>query len=241
MAEINLLDRYPSSPRPIAERGKIRLAQNSWMDADSATVATTEDLLVEQTLLHTARKFGREYFDGDRLYGYGGYHYDPRFWTETAQRLHAHYKLRPGARVLDIGCAKGFLLHDLKRQFPDLEVAGIDISSYAIEHAHPAVKPFLQVGDATALPFADGSFDLVIALSTVSNPPLPACRQAIREISRVSRGSSYITVHAWRTEQQRENLRAWNLTALTHLPVSEWQQLFSEVGYEGDYYWSFAE
>ena len=193
MAEVNLLDRYPYAPRPIAERGKIRLAQNGWMDAGTATLETTEDLLVEQTLLHTARKFGREYFDGDRLFGYGGYRYDPKFWTETAQRIYHYYNLAPDARILDVGCAKGYLLHDFQRQYPRLTVTGLDISPYAIEHAHPEVRQFLQVGNATSLPFPDKSFDLVISLSTVSNPPPAECRRAIREISRVSRQHAFIT------------------------------------------------
>lgn len=241
MPEINLLDRYPRPRRPIVARGKLKLARGGRLASDPTASRTTEDLMVEHTLLQTARRFGREYFDGDRLYGYGGYYYDPKFWTPTARRLHQHYELAPGSSILDVGCAKGFLLHDLKRLYPDLAVTGIDISNYAIEHATPEIKPYVQVGDATLLPFPDRSFDLVVSINTVSNPTLEQCKQAIREVMRVSRGRSFITVHAWRTEKQRENLQKWNLTALTSLHVSDWEKIFAEINYTGDYYYWFAE
>jgi SAM-dependent methyltransferase len=241
MPEINLMDRYPRSRRPFLARGKLKMAREGRLAVDRSAAATTEDMLIEHTLLHTARQFGREYFDGDRLYGYGGYYYDPRFWTATARRFHEHYQLPPGSSVLDVGCAKGFLLHDLKRLYPDLAVAGVDISAYAIDHSPPEVRPFLHVADAVRLPYADRSFDLVVSINTLSNPTLELCKQAIREVMRVSRGRSFITVHAWRTEEQRENLQRWNLTAMTSMPVSAWEGLFSEIGYTGDYYWWFAE
>ncbi|MFO1450643.1 MAG: class I SAM-dependent methyltransferase [Opitutaceae bacterium] len=241
MPEINLMDRYPRARRPIVARGKLKLARGGRLSVGDTGSRTTEDLMMEHTLLQTARRFGREYFDGDRLYGYGGYYYDPKFWTPTARRLHEHYQLRVGASVLDVGCAKGFLLHDLKRLYPDLTVAGIDISSYAVERGTPEIKPFLRVGDAVKLPYADKSFDLVVSINTVSNPSLEQCKQAIREVMRVSRAHAFITVHAWRTEEQRENLQMWNLTAQTSMHVSDWEQVFAEVGYTGDYYFWFAE
>ena len=241
MAEINLMDRYPHARRPIVARGKLKLARGGRLAVAATASRTTEDLMVEHALLQTARRFGREYFDGDRLYGYGGYYYDQKFWTPTARRLHEHYQLAAGASVLAVGCAKGFLLHDLKRLYPDLTVAGVDISSYAIEHATPEIKPFVQVGDATRLPFPDRSFDLVVSINTVSNPALAQCRQAIREVMRVSRGRSFITVHAWRTDEQRERLMKWNLTALTSMHVSDWEKLFREINYTGDYYYWFAD
>ena len=107
--EINLLDRYPKSSRPIDDRGR----------------------LITEAHRAAARKFEVEYFDGDRLSGYGGYNYHPRFWTDTVRRFRDHYGLAPSARVLDVGCAKGFMLHDFKLLMPDLQVAGVDVSEYA--------------------------------------------------------------------------------------------------------------
>ena len=144
MAEIDLMDLYPRSSRPIEERGK----------------------LITEDHRRVARQFGQEFFDGDRLYGYGGYSYNSRFWRDTVRRFKEYYQLPEDASVLDVGCAKGFMLHDFKELMPNLNLAGIDVSQYAIDHAIESVKPTLQVGDARELPFPDDSFDLVISINT---------------------------------------------------------------------------
>ncbi|MFN8543868.1 MAG: class I SAM-dependent methyltransferase [Candidatus Binatia bacterium] len=217
--EIDLLDRYPRSPRPIDERGACITAEHRAV----------------------ARRFDREFFDGDRLYGYGGYHYHPRFWTETVRRFRDHYDLSPDAAVLDVGCGKGFLLHDFRQAMPRMTVRGVDISSYAAAHAIEDVRPFVVVGDAKALPYPDGAFDLVVSINAVHNLAPAECVQALREIQRVTRRHAFVTVDAWRTDAERERLLKWNLTALTYGPVDEWRQRFDEAGYAGDYYWFIAE
>ena len=188
-----------------------------------------------------ARQFGQEFFDGDRLFGYGGYRYHPRFWQETVRRFRDHYALPEDAAILDVGCGKGFMLHDFKELMPAATLSGIDISHYAHEQAMPSVKPVCQVGCATRLPYADRSFDLVISINTIHNLPLDECKQALREIERVRRGRSFVTVDAWRTEAERERLVKWILTALTYMHVDDWKGLFAEVGYTGDYYWFIPE
>ncbi|MBI3316261.1 MAG: hypothetical protein HYZ87_04735, partial [Candidatus Omnitrophica bacterium] len=147
MAEINLLDKYPRSSRPVEERGRRKLAGEGWLMPRPANPDNTE-VLVEQKLLGIARRFGKEYFDGDRLYGYGGYNYHPRFWTDTVRRFCDHYRLTEDASVLDVGCAKGFMLYDFKKLIPGLNITGLDISPYAYEHALVEMKPFLRVGNA---------------------------------------------------------------------------------------------
>ena len=219
MVEVNLLDQYPKSKRPIEERGK----------------------LVTEEHRKVARQFGQEYFDGERLFGYGGYSYHPRFWQATVKRFRDYYRLTEDASVLDVGCAKGYMLHDFKELMPKMTVAGIDISEYAIEHAIETVKPFLRVGNAKELPYKDNSFDLVISINTVHNLPIEDCKQALREIQRVTRGHAFVTMDAWRNEEERQSLMKWNLTALTYMHVDDWKKLFAEVGYTGDYYWFIAE
>jgi ubiquinone/menaquinone biosynthesis C-methylase UbiE len=217
--EINLLDLYPRSKRPIDERGK----------------------LIKEEDRAIARKFDQEYYDGDRLTGYGGYNYHPRFWTDTVRRFRDHYQLAENAAVLDVGCAKGFMMHDFKLLMPKLTIQGVDISRYAYDHAMEDVKPFIQVADAKKLPFPDKSFDLVICINTVHNLPLEECKQALREIQRVTRKDAFVTMDAWRNEAEHERLMKWNLTALTYMHVDDWKKLFEEVGYRGDYYWFIAE
>jgi len=217
--EINLMDRYPRSKRPIEERANLVTEENK----------------------NIAKKFGRDYYDGNRMYGYGGYSYHPRFWKETVKRFRDHHKLKEGVRVLDVGCAKGFMMYDFKQLMPSMHIEGLDISTYAYENALPEMKPFITLGNAKELPYGDNSFDLVICINTIHNLPLDECRQALKEIERVSRVYAFLTVDAWRNGKEKESMLKWNLTALTYMHVDDWVKLFEEAGYTGDYYWFIAE
>ena len=183
------------------------------------------------------RKFGFDYFDGDRNHGYGGFSYNPKFWQPVIPTIVENYKLDNSSNVLDVGCAKGFFLYDLKLAFPGINVTGVDISDYAVTNSLPEVKPFLQVGNATKLPFKDNYFDFVISINTIHNLNLQDCAVALQEIERVTKGNSFITVDAYRNDEERARMEAWNLTALTMMSVDEWKRFFLEVGYTGDYYW----
>lgn len=183
------------------------------------------------------RKFGFDYFDGDRNHGYGGYSYNPKFWQPVIPTIVENYKLDNSSNVLDVGCAKGFFLYDLKLALPGINVTGVDISDYAVTNSLPEVKPFLQVGNATELPFKDNYFDFVISINTIHNLNLQDCASALQEIERVTKGKSFITVDAYRNDEERARMEAWNLTALTMMSVDEWKKFFLEVGYTGDYYW----
>lgn len=213
--EIDLLVNYPKANRDVFARSQQK---------------TDEDRAI-------ARKFDKEFFDGDRRNGYGGFTYNPRFWTPVVPTLKEHWDLKPNMSLLDIGCAKGFMLHDLLKAIPALSVSGIDVSKYAVENALETVKPFLQVADAKSLPFESNSFDVVIAINTIHNLDLSDCKTAIREIERVSRGNSFITVDAYNSAAEKERMFAWNLTAKTILSTDDWKQLFADLGYTGDYYW----
>lgn len=219
MSEINLLDLYPKSKRPIEERGNF----------------------ITEEHRATARKFDVEYYDGDRLTGYGGYSYHPRFWQDTVKRFRDHYNLAPNASVLDVGCAKGFMMYDFKALMPDMTIRGLDISEYAQKHALEEMRLLIDLGNAKELPYDDNSFDLVISINTVHNLPLEECKQALREIQRVTRKDAFVTMDAWRNDEERVQLLKWNLTALTYMHVEDWKKTFSEVGYEGDYWWFIAE
>ena len=120
---------------------------------------------------------------------------------------------------------------------PGINVQGIDISNYAIQNSMECVKNKLQVADARELPFQDDSFDLVISITTVHNFDREDCMAALKEINRVSKGNAFITVDAYRNEEEKEAMLAWNLTAKTILHVDEWKELFLEAGYSADYYW----
>ena len=68
-----------------------------------------------------ALKFEKDYFDGDRNTGYGGYYYDGR-WVKIAKKIIDIFDLKQGSKFLDVGCAKGFLLYDLYNQINKIEL-----------------------------------------------------------------------------------------------------------------------
>ena len=183
------------------------------------------------------RKFDFDYFDGDRNHGYGGFNYQQKFWQPVIPTIIENYPISNSSAVLDVGCAKGFFLYDLKQELPGISINGVDISEYAIKNAKPEVKEYLQVANATKLPFKDDSFDFVMSVNTVHNLNREDCAISLQEIERVSRGDSFITVDAYRNHEEKARMEAWNLTALTMMSVDEWKEFFLEIGYTGDYYW----
>ena len=182
-----------------------------------------------------AKKFGKEFFDGNRKHGYGGLNYDPKYWTETVRLFIDQYNLNDDSSVLDVGCGKGFMLVDFIKAIPKLTIAGIDISNYAIENSHKLVKPQLQVANCLDLPFEDESFDLVISINTIHNLDEQGCIKSLQEIERVKKKHSYVVVDGWDTAAEEHDLKSWVLTAVTVLKTSEWEKLFQEAGYTGDY------
>ena len=213
--EINLLKKYPKTKRDLSKRGNEK---------------TEEDRII-------ARRFDKEFFDGDRKNGYGGYYYNSKFWTEVVKDLNNFYKLKNGSKILDIGCGKGFMLFDFMKLNPNFVLEGMDISDYAITNAVPEVKNFLKVGDAKSLSYEDNSFDLVISINTTHNLEINQCKKALSEMERVSRKDKYLIVDAYSNEIEKDRIFAWNLTAKTILSTNEWINLFEEAGYTGHYYW----
>ena len=181
-----------------------------------------------------AIQYGYDYWDGSRLTGYGGYRYDGR-WRRVADAMVASYGIKPGMRVLDIGCGKGFLMHDLAESCRGVEVAGLDISSYALEHAMEDVKPHLKEGTAAKLPWPDKHFDLVISINTLHNLYIYDLFGALREIERVGRGAKYICVESYRNEREKVNLMYWQLTCRAFHAPQEWEWIFEQTGYTGDH------
>ncbi len=216
MPEIDLLKRYPKTKRDHL---------------------LTERETVSETEREYLRTFPKEYFDGTRRQGLGGYHYDPRFWTPVVEDMVAYYGLNEQSSILDVGCAKGFMLYDFTRVVPGITVAGIDISDYALSQAKEEVKPFLLKASCDALPFIDNSFDLVVSIATIHNLDIHVVKRSLKEIMRVTRKHAFIKVNGARNEKEKIAFDRWNIVAKTSLYVEQWQVIFDQVGYTGDYCW----
>ncbi len=187
-----------------------------------------------------AKQYGYDYWDGNRKYGYGGYRYDGR-WRSVAEKMAEHYHLQPGMKILDVGCGMAHLLYEFTQVVPGIEVTGIDISDYALEHAKEEIRDRLIKGNASKLPFKDNSFDYVFSLATLHNLKVFDLKKAIQEIQRVSTGNSYIMVESYRNDREEMNMLYWQLTCASYYSVDEWEWLYKEWGYTGDYSFIFFE
>jgi protein-L-isoaspartate(D-aspartate) O-methyltransferase len=188
-----------------------------------------------------AKKWGYDYWDGDRRINYGGYRYMPGRWEKVARAMVDHYGIKPGDKILDVGCGKGFLLYDFTLVVPGVEVFGIDISDYAIEHAKDEVKDHLRVGNATSLPFAEGQFDLVYSLNTLHNLHNYDLDPSLREIERVGKRNKYVCVESYRNEIEKTNLLYWQVTCEAFCTPQEWEWWFKQTGYSGDHSFIYFE
>lgn len=187
-----------------------------------------------------AKEYGYDYWNGDRKYGYGGYRYDGR-WRSVAKKLAEHYQLKQGQKVLDVGCGMAHLLYELTQEVPGLDVYGIDVSQYALEHAKEEVRDKVRYGKAQDILFGDSEFDLVISLATLHNLKVYDLKKAVQEIERVSKGKSYIMVESFRNDREEVNMLYWQLTCASYYAVDEWEWLYQEWGYTGDYSFIFFE
>jgi SAM-dependent methyltransferase len=193
------------------------------------------------TAAELAQRWGIEYWDGERTTGYGGYRYDGR-WRPIAEKLAQRYGLKSGDRVLDVGCGKGFLLYEFTQAVPGIEIAGLDISQYAIDHAKDEVKPFLSAGSAEQLPYEDRSFDCVVSLATLHNLQIAGLWGALQEIQRVAKhDANYVMVESLRDEREKMNLLYWQLTCRSFYAVEDWEWIFAQAGYRGDFGFIFFE
>jgi len=187
-----------------------------------------------------ARQYDQKFWDGDKRYGYGGYEYDGR-WKIVAEALIQRYQLERSAHILDVGCGKAYLLHELKLLLPDAKVVGMDISHYAIEHAKPAVKKSLVIHSAVdQFQYDSDYFDLVISFTTLHNLQLPELVSALIEIQRVAK-NHYFVVESYRNTQELFNLQCWALTCESFFSPKEWEWVMNEAGYTGDYEFIYFE
>lgn len=218
MPEIDLLRALPRTKRNITQRGAAKSPE----------------------VVAAAREYGELYFDGPRDYGYGGYRYDGR-WIPVARDIVEHFGLKPGMRVLDVGCAKGFLVKDLMIACPGLEVFGLDVSRYALMHCEREAIGRLHLGSGDSLPFPDGSFDCVLSINAIHNFDRAGAATALREIQRLCGGRAFVQVDSYRTPEQKELFESWVLTARFHDYPAGWIALFAEAGYTGDHAWTIVE
>lgn len=217
MPLVNLLKSLPQSKRPIILRKQKKNLKS----------------------IKIASKFGKDYFDGKREHGYGGYYYDGR-WKKVAKDFVKFFRIKKNYKILDIGCAKGFLVKD----FNDLGIDcyGIDISDYAIRNCHKDIKEKIFYGNAKKIPFPDNFFDVVISINCAHNLELKECMIAIKEMNRVCKTNNcFLQVDSYKNAYQKKLFEDWVLTAKTHFYPKKWREIFKKCSYKGCWNWTILK
>lgn len=209
-------------------------------------VATSRDCLARMVdnkveAMTTAKQFERDYWDGDRRYGYGGYRYIEDRWKPVAEALIQRYELTNDSGILDVGCGKAFLMYEMQRLLPSARYVGFDVSRHGMANAHPDfVGELFEHRAETPYPFSDNEFDLVFSMATLHNLRLPELESALKEVERVGR-QAYVMVEGYRNELELFNLECWALTAESFLTPEEWIWVFAKAGYTGDFEFIYFE
>ena len=206
---------------------------------------TTRDYLARMqdekpSCMEVARRYDRDFWDGERRFGYGGYRYDGR-WKPVAEGLVKAYQLTQESRILDVGCGKGYLLHEIRQLLPKAEIHGFDLSEYALKNSKEEVQDALFLHRAEeSFPFGDKHFDLVLSLTTLHNLEIFHLKAALQEIQRVGR-QAFLTVESYRNDQELFHLQCWALTCRSFYTPDAWSWLFEHFGYQGDYEFIYFE
>lgn len=194
--------------------------------------------------MEKAREYGSDYWDGDRRYGYGGYRYLPGYWKPVAEQLIARYGLTNESRILDVGCGKAHLLHEIQLILPGVTAVGFDPSAHGIADAPQAIRTSLSIGRAESplsySRFAPKVFDLVLAMGSLHNLKNWERDSALKEIERVGK-QKYLWVESYRNALEQFNLECWALTCWAFQTPEEWVYELTRNGYTGDYEFVYFE
>jgi ubiquinone/menaquinone biosynthesis C-methylase UbiE len=193
---------------------------------------------VSNKLRKKLQKFPKEYFDGKRAHGYGGYYYNPKFFRKIVRAMIKHYRLNNKSKILDIGCAKGFMMYEFKKALPGCVIRGIDISRYCKLRAIKKIKKYIKVGTCEKLPYPNKYFDFVVSISTIHNLHKSGIERSLREIVRVSKKNSFIRVKGYSNLREKKEIDTWNIVAKSNLSQKNWIKIFKKNGYMGNYQFS---
>ncbi|MBO0869785.1 MAG: class I SAM-dependent methyltransferase [Micromonosporaceae bacterium] len=168
--------------------------------------------------------YDRDYYDGDGKSNYDEYTFESSPFANHADaiaRMIEHYRL--SGPVLDIGCAKGYLVYMLRQR--GIEAYGVDWSEYATASASADVRPFLRCASALDLPYPDGYFGLAVSFDVLEHLDDCAARRALAEAARVSRSQ----LHQVNTGRLAEWLYETDSSHCLKYSLQEWTGMAAEL------------
>jgi len=176
--------------------------------------------------LETANQFGSDYFELGKGASYkDGYARDTvvGYWKDVIEYLVQEHQ--PSC-ALEIGCAKGFLVHELRNK--GVQCYGVDISQYALSKAPSAVKPFLHQADLCSeqLPFEAEAFDLIFCLETIEHLRNP--EKLIDEIARILKSDG---VFFFTTPSPGSDVAKADVTHVNVRSLRQWKYCFEKTGF----------
>jgi SAM-dependent methyltransferase len=208
----------------------------NFFDNIGRTNAERSKILAENDISFTDNymNFGYDYFDNQNIHiGYGGYEYDGRYETPV-QKIIENYNLKENSKVLELGCAKGFLLYEFYKK--NMIVTGIDISSYAKNNCILEIKDRIINADASdGIPFENKHFDLIISKDFLPHVNQDKLVFLLKECQRVSH-SNFHHIQCGHNDKQIQDLVKWDKTHKSTFSEEKWMKIFVKAKYTGNYF-----
>jgi SAM-dependent methyltransferase len=180
--------------------------------------------------MQTADFYDHDYFDGAGKSNYQHYSIDSSPFASQADaitELMAHHGL--DGPVLDIGCAKGYLVYVLRLR--GIEAYGVDWSQYALDNAYPDARPYLERASATKLPFPEKRFAVATTFDVLEHLNDGHARLALQESARVSDWQ----LHQVNTGRLGEWVYEGDESHCLKYPLRRWRRLARQLGLDRTY------
>lgn len=175
--------------------------------------------------------YDKDYFESGNKSGYKNYNKGFNYYRNRVRdyqrAFHLLTNFRP-KRVLDIGCAFGYVVISLRSL--GVEAYGVDISEYAINNSPLKVRPYLKIADMVNLPFDDTYFDLVVSYDVLEHIHASNLPPVLKEIKRVSSKNLYFEIFS-----DNNINKIFKINDSSHVSVYKsffWKNLFKKAGFK---------